>query len=67
MEAACTVADVVYRRTRAALYSTERCEIVEPIAKQMATLLGWNAERTDREIAHTNRLLAADLEFQHTP
>ena len=64
MEAACTLADVVYRRTRAALYNLERREIVAPLAQQMASLLGWNSEQIEREIEHTNRLLDADLTFQ---
>lgn len=64
MEAACTLADVVYRRTRAALYNAERREIVAPIARQMANLLGWSPKRTEREIEHANGLLAADLNFQ---
>lgn len=63
-EAACTLTDVVYRRTRAALYNTERREVVAPVAKQMAGLLGWDTKRTEQEIDNTNRLLDADLQFQ---
>ncbi len=63
-EAAARVEDVVYRRTRAALYEPEAARrIVEPVAVRMAGLLGWDAQRTQDEIEQTRARLAADLSF----
>ena len=67
MEAACTLADVVYRRTRAALYNMDRREVVTPIARQMGKLLAWDSERMEQELRHTCGLLDADLQFQSHP
>jgi glycerol-3-phosphate dehydrogenase len=64
-EAAARVEDVVYRRTRAALYEPAAARaIVEPVAARMARLLGWDARRTRDEIEGTRTRLAADLEFR---
>jgi glycerol-3-phosphate dehydrogenase len=64
-EGAQSLEDVLYRRTRAALYSpAESLELVDPIAEMMATRLGWNLERKQREVTNMNQLLAADLDFQ---
>src|SRR5262245_35046991 len=63
-EAAATVEDVLYRRTRAALYEPDaRSAIVAPLAARMARLLGWSAEKTEAEVAHARARLAADLAF----
>lgn len=63
-EAAAGVEDVLYRRTRAALYEPEaRGAIVAPLAARMARLLGWSAEKTEAEVAHARARLAADLAF----
>ncbi|TAK61035.1 MAG: glycerol-3-phosphate dehydrogenase/oxidase [Dehalococcoidia bacterium] len=63
-EAAARVEDVVYRRTRAALYEPEAARaIVEPVASRMAQLLGWDAARTHDEVEATRARLAADLQF----
>ncbi|MGK0461382.1 MAG: glycerol-3-phosphate dehydrogenase, partial [Candidatus Azotimanducaceae bacterium] len=64
-EGAQSLEDVLYRRTRAALYSPEESiELVIPVADLMASHLGWSADRRDQEVANMNRLLAADLSFR---
>jgi glycerol-3-phosphate dehydrogenase len=63
-EAAATVEDVVYRRTRVALFEPDaRNQVAAPIAERMAALLGWSAEKKAEEIARANARLAADLDF----
>jgi glycerol-3-phosphate dehydrogenase len=67
-EAAATVEDVLYRRTRAALFEAEaRNSIAEPIARRMAGLLGWSAEKAQSELAGARARLAADLDFADEP
>jgi glycerol-3-phosphate dehydrogenase len=67
-EAAATVEDVLYRRTRAALFEADaRNSIAEPIARRMATLLGWSDEKRDTELAAARARLAADLDFSDEP
>ncbi|MFI5316636.1 MAG: glycerol-3-phosphate dehydrogenase/oxidase [Myxococcota bacterium] len=67
-EAAATVEDVLYRRTRAALFEAEaRDAVAEPIARRMAGLLGWSAEKTAVELAGARARLAADLDFEDAP
>jgi len=64
-EAARTLEDVVYRRTRAALYDPSAREaIVAPAAARMAPLLGWTPGRAEREGAAVRARLAADLAFR---
>lgn len=64
-EGAQSLEDVLYRRTRAALYSpAESVQLVDPVAEMMAERLGWNVDRKEREVAHMNQLLAADLAFR---
>ena len=63
-EGAATVEDVLYRRMRAALYEPECCSVlVEPLSRQMASLLSWDVERRDQEIARANDRLSRDLDF----
>jgi glycerol-3-phosphate dehydrogenase len=65
VEAARTLEDVVYRRTRAALYDpSARESMVEPAAERMAVLLGWSPARAERERAALRARLAADLDFR---
>jgi glycerol-3-phosphate dehydrogenase len=65
VEGAATADDVVYRRTRAALYDPDAREaIVGPVAERLASLLGWGAERTAREVEAVRHRLAADLAFR---
>jgi glycerol-3-phosphate dehydrogenase len=67
-EAAATVEDVLYRRTRAALFEPEaRTAIAEPIARRMAALLGWSDEKTSVQLAEARARLAADLDFSDEP
>ncbi len=64
-EWAVQLADVVYRRLRPALYHPEAREAgLEPIARRMGSLLGWDAETERREIAETRALLDAELAFR---
>ncbi len=64
-EGAATVADVVHRRTRAAIYEPlERTALVAPVARRMAARLGWDPARTETEIETTLASLAHDLSFR---
>lgn len=64
VQGARTVDDVLYRRLRTAWYVPgARDESVEPIAQRMAEMLGWGAERTEREVGRARELLAMDLDF----
>ena len=50
-EAASTLEDVLYRRTRAALYKpTEIEELIEPVADIMSHHLAWDEPRREQEI-----------------
>jgi glycerol-3-phosphate dehydrogenase len=63
-EGATRLEDVVYRRTRVALYDPEAGpRVVEPVARRMADLLGWNPKRMSDEVQRTRGRLAADLSF----
>ncbi len=67
-EGAAGVEDVLYRRTRSALYDPDvRESIVTPIATQMAGLLDWSRDRVEKEVAAARARLAADLEFEPEP
>ncbi len=64
-EGAETLIDVVYRRTRSALYEPEECQrILEPAAWRMRAALGWSAERAVEEIATVRDRMAKDLAFK---
>lgn len=64
-EGAQSLEDVLYRRTRSALYSpAESVRLVDPIAEMMSSRLGWSPDRKEQEVANMNRLLAADLAFR---
>lgn len=69
VEGAVGVADVVYRRTRAALYDPDaRDAIPGPVAERMAARLAWNEERCRAELREVRARLAADLAFrEETP
>lgn len=63
-EGAATVEDVLYRRTRAALYEADaRAPIAAPIAARMGELLGWSEAQMGEQLAHARARLAADLRF----
>ena len=68
VEGAATVEDILYRRTRAALYEPDvKDALVAPIVRQMASVLGWDAPRIEREAAGARARLAADLSFVAEP
>ncbi len=68
MEAALTLEDVVYRRTRAAWYlPTNREVLLAPIAARMADLLSWDNLQTEAEIASVRARFAYELAFQGEP
>jgi glycerol-3-phosphate dehydrogenase len=51
-EMACTLTDVLERRSRLALFATERaCAIAADVAAIVAAELGWSAQRRDAELA----------------
>lgn len=61
-EAAQNLEDILYRRTRAALYlPTEAVDIVLPVADMMAAELGWSERHKAQEIERVKVLLNADL------
>jgi glycerol-3-phosphate dehydrogenase len=63
-EAAATLEDLIYRRTRVALYEPRAREaLLGPAAARLGALLGWDAARVEREIAHTRSRLEQDLGF----
>ncbi len=64
VDGAVGVEDVLYRRTRIALYEGEGREAAaERIGARMAPLLGWDAARAADEVARAKAKLAADLAF----
>ena len=64
VEGAARLEDVLYRRTRAALYQPSvREALVEPIADQMAERLGWGNARREQEITTARERLTRDLAF----
>lgn len=59
-----TLEDVLYRRTRFAVYDGGRRKaVVEAVADLMATELAWSAERRRREVARAGERMASDLAF----
>ncbi len=64
MEGAATAEDVLYRRTRSALYDPDAREAsVEPVVKRMAEQLGWSNERRCDEAMQVRARLDEDLSF----
>jgi glycerol-3-phosphate dehydrogenase len=64
VEGAARLEDVIYRRTRAALYEPcAREALVEPIADRMAERLGWGGARREQEIATVKERMARELDF----
>lgn len=64
VEGAASVEDVLYRRTRAALYEPAASRaLLAPLAERMGELLGWDPPRREREVERAERRLAADLGF----
>ncbi len=63
-EGACRIEDVLYRRTRAALYQPQcREELIAPIGDRMAPVLGWSPRRLEDEKLRAARLMEAELRF----
>ncbi|UCE87012.1 MAG: glycerol-3-phosphate dehydrogenase/oxidase [Deltaproteobacteria bacterium] len=64
-EGAVSVEDVVYRRSRTALYEPEEREtVLEPIGTRMAAALGWSAEQTALHVAEARARMSAELGFE---
>ena len=64
-EGAACLEDVVYRRTRLALYEpTERQAAAVGVARRMAELLGWDAARRADELAALQERMRSELSFQ---
>jgi glycerol-3-phosphate dehydrogenase len=60
-EGAQNLEDVVYRRTRAALYQPEEAAAILPrLAELMGAELGWTEDKKTREIVQVKALLNAD-------
>ncbi len=65
VEGALDALDVVYRRTRAALYDPDaRAALAEPVAQQMALRLGWSIEHTAEQTRAVRERLTTDLTFR---
>ncbi len=65
VEAAHTLEDVVYRRTRAAWYSpAERDALLAPAAARMAQLLGWDEGEQQRQIGAVRQRYADEMAFK---
>lgn len=63
-EGAATLEDVFYRRTRAAWYEPNACELLQPMASIMAQYTGWSQERVEQEVAATSAVFQSELSFQ---
>ena len=63
-EGAATLEDVFYRRTRAAWYEPNACELLQPMASVMAQHTGWSPERVEQEVADTSSVFRSELSFQ---
>ncbi len=65
VEGAVDALDVVYRRTRAALYEPDAREaLAGPVAQRMAARLGWSDDETNAQTRAVRERLAADLAFR---
>lgn len=64
-EAAAGLEDILYRRTRAALYHAGECEaLLEPVSKLLQSALDWSEGRRAREVASVRDRLRLDLAFR---
>jgi glycerol-3-phosphate dehydrogenase len=67
-EGALHLDDVLTRRTRVSITTPHRgTESAPAVAELMAGVLGWDAERTEREVAHYTARVAAERESQRMP
>jgi glycerol-3-phosphate dehydrogenase len=63
-ESAETLEDLLYRRTRSALYEPEECaRIAAPAANRMQALLGWTDAHREAEVSAVRARLEQDLAF----
>ena len=63
-EGAATLEDVFYRRTRAAWYEPNACELLHPMAVAIAGHTGWTEDRIEHEVAATREVFEEELSFQ---
>lgn len=64
-EAATGLEDVIYRRTRAALYCGRECDaLLAPTARELQVRLGWSDAECRAQIDSVRRQRNADLAFQ---
>ncbi|SEO71238.1 glycerol-3-phosphate dehydrogenase/oxidase [Trujillonella endophytica] len=67
-EGALHLDDVLTRRTRVSITTPHRgTESARAVAELMRGVLGWDDERTDREVAHYEARVAAERESQRMP
>jgi len=67
-EGALHLEDVLARRTRISIEAWDRGVSAAPVAAAlMAEVLGWDTERTDREVNHYLRRVAAEIASQEQP
>ena len=65
MEAATSLVDVVYRRTRLAWYvPARRDELCRAVAARMSDRLGWSADERDEHVAEVRAHFGAELAFK---
>ena len=67
VEGATSVEDIIYRRTRVALYDLQARTMVEGVAHRMGALLGWDESRVAAELRQVRNRLAEDLHFEPSP
>lgn len=67
-EAAGSLEDVVYRRTRAAWFRPGECDgLLAPAAARMGALLGWDAAEQERQRAAVRARIDDELAFRRAP
>ncbi len=66
-EDAQTLEDLVYRRSRIALYTTNGLLAIDAAAQIMGEALGWDERRRAHECAHVRARFAKDLELGDGP
>ena len=67
-EGALHLDDVLTRRTRVSIETAHRgVDSAPEVARLMARELGWDTERTGREVEHYRAQVAAEVESQRMP
>jgi len=65
VDGAATLEDILYRRTRVALYAPEECDaLVDPLSHKVAERLGWSEEERAAQCKAVQEQRAHDLAFQ---